>query len=442
MFNDIVLFESDESFIIESVRGRQVLDSRGNPTVVAEVLTSGGGVGVAYVPAGASTGKYEAFELRDKGKREFRGKGVTTAVRNINEVIAPEITGIDSRMQRDIDNTMINLDGTPNKSKLGANAILAVSLAVAKAASDTYGVPLFFYLGGRRARILPTPLLNIINGGKHAGNELNIQEFMIVPGNAESFSDALRMACEVYYSLKDILKEKFGASAINVGDEGGYAPPMKTTREALDTLIEAIKRAGYIPGQDIALALDAASSNFYNESKGVYVIDGMELTRDKMIDYYIRLVDEYPIVSIEDPLHEEDFEGFQIITRELGKRVLIVGDDLFVTNLERLRKGVNMNAANALIVKMNQIGTLTETIDVVEYALINNYKAIISHRSGETEDTTISDLAVALNTGLIKTGAPARGERTVKYNRLLRIEELLGSHATYLGFKVFPKKPT
>jgi len=439
--NDIVLFENDESFIIESVKGRQVLDSRGNPTVAAEVLTSGGGVGVAYVPAGASTGKYEAFELRDKDRKEFRGKGVSKAVKNINEIIAPELIGIDSRLQRDIDYTMINLDGTPNKSKLGANAILAVSIAVAKAAADTLGAPLFFYIGGRRARVLPTPLLNIINGGKHAGNELQIQEFMIVPGGASQFSEALRVACEVYYALKDLLKERFGAGAINVGDEGGYAPPMKTTREALEALIKAIKRAGYAPGSDVAIALDAAASNFYNEAKGVYEIDGLELSRDEMIEYYTKLVDEYPIVSIEDPLHEEDFEGFKVITKKLGSRVLIVGDDLFVTNIERLEKGVRMGAGNALIVKMNQIGTLTETIDVVDYALANNYRAIISHRSGETEDTTISDLAIALNTGLIKTGAPARGERTAKYNRLLRIEELLGSQAKYLGFKVFPRKP-
>lgn len=429
------LYEDD--FTISFVKGRWVLDSRGNPTVEAHVGTLGGGSGLAAVPAGASRGTHEALELRD-GDKYFRGKGVEKAVRNINDVIAKEIIGLDSRVQREIDNLMISLDGTPNKSRLGANAILAVSLAIAKAAADTYGLPLFQYLGGLVANVLPVPLMNIINGGKHAGNELKIQEFMIIPVGADSFRDALRMSSEVYHYLKDYLSDKYGRSAINVGDEGGFAPPMKESREALDALVNAIKRAGYEPGEDFLLALDAAATEFYDKNTDTYEIDGKELRRDELLDYYSTLVDEYPIVSIEDPFHEENFEGFKLICDKL-KNIQVVGDDLFVTNIERLSKGIELGAANALLLKVNQIGTLTEAFDAAFKALDNGYKVIVSHRSGETEDVTISHISVALRCGQIKTGAPARGERTAKYNELLRIEEYLGSSAIYPGKNIFKR---
>lgn len=424
----------EDDFEITRVRARWVLDSRSNPTVEAEVFTLGGGFGRAIVPSGASTGTHEALELRDGGK-SFHGRGVLKAVENVNTVIAREIIGMDSRRQEDIDRKMLGLDGTPNKSKLGANAILSVSLAVAHAAANTYGIPLFYYLGGMLAYLLPVPLMNIINGGKHAGNELKIQEFMVVPVGAKSFQEALRMGSEVYHSLKNILKEKYGASAINVGDEGGFAPPMKNTREALDALVEAIKSSGYDPGKDIALALDAAASEFYDETKKVYVLDGKEFTREELIQYYKNLIQEYPVVSLEDPLHEEDFEGFVIATKEL--KIQVVGDDLFVTNVQRISKGIALKAANALLLKVNQIGTLTESLEAARLVTLNNYSLIISHRSGESEDNTIAHLAVALNAGQIKTGAPARGERTAKYNELLRIEEELGSRAKYPGLQVF-----
>ena len=427
-----------EDFLIASVSGRWILDSRGNPTVEAEVVTIGGGYGSAAVPAGASKGRHEALELRDGGK-EFRGRGVSKAVENINEVIAKEIVGLDAREQRKIDETMIRLDGTPNKSKLGANAILAVSLAVAKAAANTYGIPLFQYLGGALARVLPVPLMNVINGGKHAGNELRIQEFMIVPVGADSFREALRIGCEVYYELKERLKAKYGKSAINVGDEGGFAPPMRESREALDALMEAIKGAGYEPGSDVVLALDAAATEFYDPSDGKYEIDGRKLSRDELLDYYARLVEEYPIVSIEDPFQEDDFEGFKLAVERL-QGLQIVGDDLFVTNITRLSKGIDMGAANALLLKVNQIGTLSEAVDAAFKAMRNGYNVIVSHRSGETEDVTIAHLAVALNAGQIKTGAPARGERTAKYNELLRIEDYLGDSAFYPGIRVFRRK--
>ncbi len=437
---DIVYYSIEEAFKIHHVRGREIIDSRGRPTVEAEVSTIGGGVGLAAVPAGASKGKYEAWELRD-GDARFFGLGVRKAVKNINNVISKEIVGLDSRYQKEIDNKMIILDGTPNKSRLGANAILAVSIATAKAAADTYGLPLFKYLGGYLARTLPTPFLNIINGGKHAGNKLSIQEFMIVPGEADSFSEALRVACEVYYKLRNYLKDKHGLQAINVGDEGGFAPPMSETREALDALIRAIKMAGYAEGSEVAIALDAAASSFYDELKRKYYIDGKYVEPDKLLEYYLELVEEYPIVSIEDPFHEDDFKRFAELTRKVGSKILIVGDDLFVTNINRFEKGVSMGAANSILVKMNQIGTLSETLDVIHYAMQAGYQPIISHRSGETEDITISDLAVATNAGAIKTGAPARGERTAKYNRLIRIEEILGSEAKYAGFTIFPRKP-
>ncbi len=436
----VPVYVFEEAFSIRSVRGRRIIDSRGNPTVQAVVVTEAGGVGIANAPSGASTGVHEAVELRDGGER-FHGKDVSKAVRNINEVIAPVLRGLDSRDQWLVDEKMITLDGTPNKSRLGGNAVVAVSLAVAKAAAATYDLPLYRYLGGFHASLLPVPMMNIINGGVHAGNDLDFQEFMIVPGGFDSFSEALRAACEVYHSLKKVLKERYGASAINVGDEGGFAPPMKTAREALDVLKEAIAAAGYAVGGDIAFALDVASSQLYDNNTGKYRVEGKMLTREELLDYYRELVDEYPIVSIEDPFHEEDYEGFKIMREELGGRILIVGDDLFTTNPERLRKGIEMGAANAVLVKVNQVGTLSETMAVVDMAHWNGYRAIISHRSGETEDDTIADLAVGLGTGLIKTGAPARGERTAKYNRLLVIEEEI-SRPRYPGFTVFPRRPS
>ena len=430
----------DEVFHIKNIRARQILDSRGNPTIEVTVITEGAGVGVAAAPSGASTGKHEAWELRDGGK-EFHGKSVWKAIENVNNVIAPALKGMDSRLQRAIDQKMIALDGTSNKSRLGGNAIVATSLAVAKAAASTYDLPLYRYLGGFKAHTLPVPLLNIINGGAHAGNKLDFQEFMIVPIGFDSFSNALRAAVEVYHELKKYLKEKYGASAVNVGDEGGYAPPMEKIREALDALMESIKKAGYTPGQDIALALDVASSQFYDQEKKVYIIEGIGYTTDKLLELYTELIDEYPLVSIEDPFYEDDYEAFAEATKALGKKVLIVGDDLFTTNPIRLAKGIEIGAANAVLVKVNQIGTLSETMDVIEMAHRSGYRAIISHRSGETEDTTIADLVVAFETGLIKTGAPARGERTAKYNRLLAIEAEL-EKPYYPGYRVFPRKPT
>ncbi|RLE60472.1 MAG: phosphopyruvate hydratase [Thermoprotei archaeon] len=424
----------NDDFVISTIKGRWILDSRGNPTVEAEVYTLGGGFGRAAVPSGASTGTHEAIELRDGGKK-FHGKGVEKAVRNINEIIAKELVGLDSRNQALVDMTMLKLDGTPNKSRLGANAILAVSLANAHAASATFGLPLFQYMGGTMARTLPVPLMNIINGGKHAGNELKIQEFMIVPIGGGSFSEALRIGSEVYHTLKNYLKEKYGVNAVNVGDEGGFAPPMKKSREALDALIAAIKKSGYEPGVDVMLAIDAAASEFYIEKEGVYEIDGQKLTREQLLEYYEGLLQDYPIVSIEDPFHEEDFEGFAMATKEL--KIQIVGDDIFVTNVNRLRKGIEMGAANALLLKVNQIGTLTEALEAARLAMENKYSVVVSHRSGETEDVTIAHIAVALNCGQIKTGAPARGERTAKYNELLRIEEFLGRSAYYPGLKAF-----
>ncbi len=424
----------NDDFVISNIRGRWILDSRGNPTVEADLFTLGGGFGRAAVPSGASTGSHEALELRDGGKK-FHGKGVEKAVRNINEIIAKELIGLDSRNQALVDATMIRLDGTPNKSRLGANAILAVSLANAKAAADTYGLMLFQYLGGTRARTMPVPLMNIINGGKHAGNRLAIQEFLIVPVGADRFSDALRIGSEVYHSLKAYLKEKYGPTAINVGDEGGFAPPMEKTREALDALVAAIKAAGYEPGEDVMLALDAAATEFFDKEKQVYRIDGQEMTREQLLEFYRKLVEEYPIVSLEDPFHEEDFEGFALATRELP--IQIIGDDIFVTNVERLKKGIEMGAANALLLKVNQIGSLTEAMEAARLAMENKYAVVVSHRSGETEDATIAHIAVALNCGQIKTGAPARGERTAKYNELLRIEEFLGRSAYFPGIKAF-----
>ncbi len=428
----------DEIFKIKTVRARMVLDSRGNPTVQVMVVTEAGGVGIANAPSGASTGKHEAVELRDGGK-EWHGKGVSKAVENVNTVIAEALKGMDVRNQREIDMKMIEIDGTPNKSRLGGNAIVATSLAVAKAAAATLEIPLYLYLGGKYADILPVPMLNIINGGAHAGNKLDFQEFMIVPVGFKKFSDAIRAAVETYHELKKLLKQKYGPSAVNVGDEGGYAPPMETIREALDALVEAIKAAGYEPGKDIALAIDAASSQFYDEKRDIYLVEGKEYKRDDMIKLYEELVEEYPIVSIEDPLYEEDFEGFAEITKALGNKILIVGDDIYTTNPERFRKGIEMGSSNAILVKVNQIGTLTETLEVIKMAHRKGLRTIISHRSGETEDTTIADIAVGFSAGLIKTGAPARGERTAKYNRLLEIELELES-PYYPGIDVFLRK--
>jgi len=414
-----LLYNIDERFEIKDIVAREVIDSRGNPTVEVEVITKGKGYGSAIVPSGASTGTHEALELRDKEQR-FGGKGVLIAVENVNSIIRPEIVGYDARMQREIDTIMIELDGTPNKSRLGANAILAVSLAVAKAAAATAKIPLYKYLGGFNSYIMPVPMMNVINGGKHAGNDLDLQEFMIMPVGATSIAEAVRMGSEVYHVLKNVIMEKYGKNAVNVGDEGGFAPPLKTSREALDLLTESVKKAGY--ENEIVFALDAAASEFYKD--GYYYVEGKKMTREELLDYYKALVDEYPIVSIEDPFHEEDFEGFAMITKELD--IQIVGDDLFVTNVERLRKGIEMKAANALLLKVNQIGTLSEAVDAAQLAFRNGYGVVVSHRSGETEDTTIADLAVALNSGQIKTGAPARGERTAKYNQLIRIEQELG----------------
>ncbi len=422
-----------DKFIIEDVRARWILDSRGNPTVEVEVITRGGGIGRAAAPAGASKGRHEAVEVRDRDTK-FYGKGVSVAVFNVNSIIAPHLRGVDSRKQRLVDSIMCRLDGTPNKSKLGANAIVATSLANAKAAAATAGLPLYAYLGGSASTVLlPAPLMNIINGGAHAGNELSFQEFMIVPLNAESFAEALRIAVEVYYKLKEYLKNAYGASAINVGDEGGYAPPMKKNREAFDALIKSIKSAGYEPGVDVGLAIDAAASHFYDENSNVYIVDGSRYDPESLLEYYVDLVNEYPILSIEDPFYEEDFDSHAKLTSRIGKDILIVGDDLYVTNISRLKKGIEKKATNAVLMKVNQVGTLTEAIDLTRAALYNGLRVIVSHRSGETEDTTISHIAVGLATGLIKTGAPARGERTAKYNELLRIEEQTAGAAVYAG---------
>ena len=435
----IMSYIYDESFAIKDVKARMVLDSRGNPTVQVKTVTEGLGLGIASAPSGASTGAHEAVEIRDGGK-EFKGKGVSRAVENVNKVIAPALIGLDSRRQQLVDRKMIEIDGTPNKSRLGGNAIVATSLSVAKAAASTMGLPFYAYLGGYVADTLPVPMLNIINGGVHAGNKLDFQEFMIVPAGFSSFKEAIKAAVEVYADLKKILKEKYGPQAINVGDEGGYAPPIEKVRDALDILILAIKVAGYDPWNQVVIALDAASTQFYREDKGVYVLEGTEYTRERLIDLYEKLVSEYPVVSIEDPLQEEDFEGFAEITRRLGSKVLIVGDDLFTTNPTRLKKGIDLKAGNAILVKVNQVGTLSETLEVVKMAFTNGYRAVISHRSGETEDTSIADISVGVGAGLIKTGAPARGERTAKYNRLLEIEEEL-DNPRYLGFSALLKKP-
>lgn len=422
---------------IIDIRGREVLDSRGNPTVEAEVILESGVIASAIVPSGASTGEREALELRDGDKNRFKGKGVLKAVENINTKIADLLIGEESTDQVRIDNLMLKLDGTENKSNLGANAILAVSMAVARASAVELGLPLYRYLGGTNAKILPVPLMNVINGGAHADNGLDFQEFMIVPVYGGSFKEALRAGVEVFHTLKSVLKEK-GLST-NVGDEGGFAPALNSTKEALDLLQEAIKKAGYDPEEDVFLALDVASSEFYDEEKGIYKVQGEELTSNDMIELYAELISAYKIVSIEDPLAENDWEGWKKLTETLGNKVQLVGDDLFTTNPKILQKGIEEGVANSILIKLNQIGSLTETLDAIELAKVNSYTNIISHRSGESEDTFIADLAVATNAGQIKTGSASRTDRTAKYNQLLRIEEELGDYAIFRGKDTFKK---
>lgn len=416
---------------ITRIDAREILDSRGNPTL--EALAYAGDIcEIAAVPSGASTGKHEALELRDGDLKRYGGLGVQKAVQNIEKLIAPKLRGLDPRQQERIDKLMIDLDGTSNKSRLGANAILAVSLAVAKLAAKLGGKPLYNYLSRGKGRILPVPVMNVINGGKHAGTGLQIQEFTIIPAGARSFSDSLRMGTEVYHALKKVIQSKHGRQSINVGDEGGFAPPLNRTNEAMDLLLEAISDAGYSPGVDIFLGLDAASSEFYEN--GAYMIDDQTKSPTELMDFYIQLIDQYPIRYLEDPFEQEDFEHTAQLTKKIGDKVQIVGDDIFVTDVARLRRGIDAGCANALLLKVNQVGSLTEAMWAARLAMKNSYGVVTSHRSGETADTTIADLAVALNCGRIKTGAPCRGERTAKYNRLLRIEEELGMKARFAAF--------
>ncbi|MBX3092955.1 MAG: phosphopyruvate hydratase [Cryobacterium sp.] len=421
--------------LIEAINAREILDSRGNPTIEVEVLLDDDTVSRAAVPSGASTGAFEAYELRDGDPKRYGGKGVLKAVDAVIDEIGPELEGFDASDQRLVDAVMIQLDGTENKSRLGANAILGVSLAIAKAAADSADLPLFRYLGGPNAHTLPVPMLNVINGGAHADTNVDIQEFMILPIGAESFSDALRWGAETYHALKSVLGKK-GLST-GVGDEGGFAPNLESNRAALDLLVEAIEKAGFTPGKDIALGLDVAATEFFADGK--YTFEGKATSSADLAKYYEQLVKDFPLVSIEDPLAEDDWDGWAALTTELGHRVQLVGDDLFVTNPDRLVEGIEKDAANSILVKVNQIGTLSETLDAVTIAHRNGYTAVISHRSGETEDTTIADIAVATDAGQIKTGAPARSERVAKYNQLLRIEEELGEAAVYIGGDAFPR---
>jgi enolase len=422
--------------LISSVHGRQILDSRGNPTVEVDVALSDGSFGRAAVPSGASTGAHEAWELRDDGKA-FLGKGVTKAVENINSVIAENLLGYDALDQVAVDQRLLELDGTANKSKLGANAILGVSLAVAKAAAQYTEQPLYRYLGGCGATILPAPMMNIVNGGQHADNSVDVQEFMVMPLGFNKFSDALQAGVEIFHNLKKVLKGKKLNTA--VGDEGGFAPDLKSNREALDLIMEAIGKAGYEPGKQIKIALDVAATEFYDEKTKKYTIDGKQLSSEQMVDFLADWAANYPICSIEDGCSEDDWEGWKLLTEKLGNKVQLVGDDLFVTNTERLQRGIDQGIANSILIKVNQIGTLTETIQAIQLAHRNGYSSISSHRSGETEDSTIADLAVAMGTGQIKTGSASRSDRMAKYNQLLRIEEQLGSAAVYAG-PLFPKK--
>ena len=427
---------------IESVYAREILDSRGNPTVEVEVIVEGGIMGRAAVPSGASTGAFEAVELRDGDKGRYLGKGVENAVDNVNTIIAPEVEGMNVLDQVAIDELMIALDGTPNKGKLGANAILGVSMACAHAAAEALGLSLYQYIGGVNAKTLPVPMMNILNGGKHADNNVNIQEFMIMPVGADSWREALRMCAEVFHNLKKVLKGRGYNTA--VGDEGGFAPNLQKDEEALEVIVEAIKQAGYKPGDEFKIAMDAAATEMYDEAKakgqeGSYYFWKTDImkTREEMVEYWADLVERYPIISLEDGMSEEDWDGWRLLTDRIGDRVQIVGDDLFVTNTERLKKGIELGVANSILIKVNQIGTLTETLDAISMANRAGYTAVVSHRSGETEDVTIADLVVAMNAGQIKTGAPSRTDRVAKYNQLLRIEEELGDVSQYLGHEAF-----
>ena len=422
---------------IIDIYGREVLDSRGNPTVEVEVTLDDGSFGRATVPSGASTGAFEAVELRDPDEPRYLGKGVQRAVDHVNEEIADALLGMEATDQRGIDAALLDLDGTPNKGNLGANAVLGTSLAVAKAAAESTELTLYSYIGGVNAHLLPTPMMNILNGGAHADNTVDIQEFMIMPVGAETFAEGLRWCAEIYHTLKKVLKER-GLST-GVGDEGGFAPNLATNEEPLQLITEACERAGYTPGEQIRFAMDPASTEYYNAETGKYVLagEGREFTSAEMVDYWENLVDKYPIVSIEDGMAEEDWEGWKLLTERIGSRVQLVGDDLFVTNPERLKKGIELGVANAILIKFNQIGSLTETLEAIELAKKNNYTCVISHRSGESEDTTIADLAVAVNAGQIKTGAPCRTDRVAKYNQLIRIEEELGAAAEYAGNDAF-----
>jgi len=422
--------------IITSLLAREILDSRGNPTVEVEVLLENGILGLASVPSGASTGEHEAVELRDNDKNRFFGKGVLQAVKNVNEIIAEELIGKWAGAQAEIDSLLIELDGTPNKNKLGANAILGVSLAVAKAGAEYAGLPLYQYIGGINAKVLPVPCMNVLNGGEHAANNVDLQEFMIAPAGAANFSQAYRMCSEVYHTIKKVLTSK--GYGTGIGDEGGFAPDLTSNQEALDVLIEGIQKAGYKPAEDFYICLDPAASSFYDKKKKRYILasEKKELTANQMVEYYSDLVNKYPIFSIEDGLDENDWDGWKIMTDKLGEKIQLVGDDLFVTNPARLKMGLEKKVANSILIKLNQIGTLTETLDTIELANKNGYTWMVSHRSGETEDTTIADLVVASGGGQIKTGAPCRSERVAKYNQLLRIEEELGRSAVYYGTNI------
>jgi len=424
--------------LIEDVSARQILDSRGNPTVEVDVILENGILGRAAVPSGASTGEFEAVELRDGNEEYYLGKSVQNAVKNVNDIISDELQGFPAVMQNEIDQILLDLDGTPNKSKLGANALLGVSMAVAKSAALSTGLPLWRYLGGVNAKVLPLPMMNIINGGSHADNNVDPQEFMIMPTGAATFSEAVRMGAEIFHHLKKVLSSK--GYNTSVGDEGGFAPDLKSNEEAIEVILAAVEKAGYIPGDDILIALDPASSEFYDTAKKVYEFkwsDGSVRNADEMVEYWANWVEKYPIISIEDGMYEDDWDGWKTLTEAIGDKVQLVGDDLFVTNTERLARGINEGIANSILIKVNQIGTLTETLDAIEMAHKNAYTAVISHRSGETEDTTIADLAVATNAGQIKTGSMSRTDRIAKYNQLLRIEEELGDAAVFLGRDIF-----
>jgi len=419
---------------IIDVKAMEVLDSRGNPTVEVDVLLEDGNTGMAMVPSGASTGKHEALELRDGGKR-YDGKGVEKAVENVNEKIAPRVVGLNVFDQTYVDKIMIDLDGTPNKSALGANAILGVSMAVARAAANALYMDLYEYLGGPNAKTMPVPMMNVVNGGKHADSGLDIQEFLIVPAGAPNFKEALRYGAETFQALKSILKSM--KMVTSVGDEGGFAPQLGSNEEAIEVIVEAIKKAGYTPGKDIYVAIDAAPDSFWDDTKKKYHFGGKYITTDELLDFYKKIVDKYPMISIEDPFYEEDWDGFVKITKDLGHKIQIIGDDIYVTNINRLKTGIEKKASNSILIKLNQIGTVTETLDTIEYAKTHGFTCVVSHRSGETEDTFIADLAVAANTGFLKTGSLSRSERIAKYNRLLKIESKLGSVAVYRGLDAF-----